>query len=374
MNKILLRHLISLLLVTLLLILSARILDQNEREKIPPLVKEWLALPYMDMENDADRELALEMLDYYAPENHREHIAFIDELGRYSRRQRQNLARGLAAGEGLGGGVIKKITGMYIRFIILFLIAFMFSYYGSVTLGTYLFIRENQENSGWRRAALDALRRIYASGKQVFREKQAWRDFFVNSLKTAGAGMLYLIFFSPAYVIAYTFKSRFDTDMFFFVVVLGVISNGMLITYTEKFYTFLQQEKNKGYVALAGVKGLWDNFRFGFSDGIAFKYILRWRKRFPGHIMDVIYENARYQFFRALKEMAAYLISSLIITEMALNVQGHLSYGMLQYLYYGDYAPVALIVLGLFWLVKLTEIVIDMLALREDRRLGYAEK
>ncbi|RMH60262.1 MAG: hypothetical protein D6677_14065 [Calditrichaeota bacterium] len=358
------RHLISLALVSLVLISVAVLLDKATVNTLPADVKAWLELPYLDWQRESDRALVKEMLDYYQPDRSSAHKDFVEKLTRIDRRKRQELARGIPQIVGINPATLHHLWDMYIRFILIYAASFLISYYGAVTLGLWKFIREAREEIAKPFSFLTLLRR---------REKDLllWKMTLRQAGRRMAKAVVYMLFFSPAYVIAYSFKSRFDTDMFLFVMLLGVISNGMLITYTQKFYTFLRQEKEKGYVALARVKGLSDDFRFNTEKGIALKNLLHWRKKFPGHLLDVIYENARYPFLRSLREMAAYLISSLVITEMALNVQGHLSYGMLQYVYYGDYAPVVLIVLGLFWLVKITEMIVDGLACRMDRRLGH---
>ncbi len=69
--------------------------------------------------------------------------------------------------------------------------------------------------------------------------------------------------------------------------------------------------------------------------------------------------NARYQFLTTLKEHASFLITGLIIIEMALNIQGHLGYELMQNILYKQYDVVLSIILGMFLLVKSTEIVVD---------------
>ncbi len=64
-------------------------------------------------------------------------------------------------------------------------------------------------------------------------------------LKALLKGVAYTILFAPAYVIAYSFKTRIDTDSLLFMIVLGVVSNGLLINYANKFYAFLAAESRK---------------------------------------------------------------------------------------------------------------------------------
>ncbi len=370
MVKIAARHLVSLLVVTL--ILGALIVNLNRPQADPrqKALNEWLQLSFLHADDPADRVLLKEMLDYFEPGKEAAHRQLVEDLAAESKRRRLEMARGRTEKKVLDAQTAGHILYMFLMFTLIFICALLISYYGALTLGTLRFIYQRQQKPSAFRRWLTALR----ARPDHWQAETAWvyaRSLLKPGVIIVGRFFAYAVLFSPAYVLAYSFKSRFDSDMFLFVILLGVISNGMLITYTHKFYTFLDSESRKGFVDLARVKQMHDSYAFNKKNGISRKQLLHWNKRFPGHVLGVIYENAHYQYTQTLKEQAAYLISSLIITEMALNVQGHLSYSMLQYLYYGDYAPVALIVLCLFWLVKLTELVVDLVAFRRDKKLGY---
>jgi hypothetical protein len=75
--------------------------------------------------------------------------------------------------------------------------------------------------------------------------------------------------------------------------------------------------------------------------------------------------NARYQYISTVKEQAAFLVTGLIIIEMALNIQGYFSYELLKQLLYKNYDIVIVIILGIFYVVKGTEILIDYFKNRE---------
>ena len=149
------------------------------------------------------------------------------------------------------------------------------------------------------------------------------------------------------------------------MIILGVISNGLLITYAQKFYTFLVTESRKGYVQTAIVKNLTTSY---FKDGIPLKSIFSIKKFFPGHVFQHIFLNARFQYFGDLKEQASFLITGLIIIEMALNIQNHLGYELLQNLLYKNYLYVLLIILGIFLVVKFTEIFTDVILQKETKK------
>lgn len=86
-------------------------------------------------------------------------------------------------------------------------------------------------------------------------------------------------------------------------------------------------------------------------------------------MFDHIFSNAAHQYLPTIKEQASFLISGLIIIEMALNIHGHLSYEMLRQLLYRNYSIVAVIILFIFYTVKATEIVADYLVFRGNEKL-----
>jgi hypothetical protein len=56
---------------------------------------------------------------------------------------------------------------------------------------------------------------------------------------------------------------------------------------------------------------------------------------------------------------------------MALNIQGHFCYELLQQILYKQYDIAAVIIFGIFLTVKATEIVIDIWEHKEKRKYGY---
>jgi hypothetical protein len=154
------------------------------------------------------------------------------------------------------------------------------------------------------------------------------------------------------------------------MVLLAAVSNGLLITYANKFHAFLVAESRRGYVLTARVKNLEADYS---PSTIGWRSILRPFKRFDGHIFEHIYTNARHQYGPTMKEQAAFLITGLIIIEMALNIHGHLSYELLRQMLYRNYDIVLSVILLIFLTVKITEIAADMLAERAAARYENRE-
>ncbi len=252
---------------------------------------------------------------------------------------------------------------MYLNFILIYLIVMAVTYYGVQTLGIYFFVRKKQGHPLPVVALLQALRRVT--------EDSTWvniRRLLRLAFQYFAAFLGYLILFSPAYVIAYSIKSDFNTESVLFMILLGVISNAVLITYANKFYHLLLNESRKGYVRTAIVKNLESSYRLR-GGTLRWRQLLALRKNFDGHVLQHIFMNARYQYLATFKEQAAFLITGLIIIEMALNIHEHLSYELLQQLLYKNYDLVVLIVWGIFLLVKATEFFTDWLLLRWEKRL-----
>jgi len=181
-------------------------------------------------------------------------------------------------------------------------------------------------------------------------------------------GFATFVLFCPAYVIAYSIRTEFNTDTVIFLVLLGVVSNGVLITYANKFHAFLVAESRKGYVDTAVVKNLDNTYAHHDTLGIPLAAIVRPVKSFEGHVFDHIFKNAQFQYLSTLKEQASFLITGLIIIEMALNIHGHLSYELLRQLLYKNYSIVAVIILEIFYTVKMTDIVTDYIIHRQSLR------
>jgi hypothetical protein len=254
---------------------------------------------------------------------------------------------------------IIQILWMYFKFILIYLIVLAITYYAAQSLAILKFIKMRQNRSSYLRLLINHF--------QTEREIVKKLDFSLL-FKAIIKGVIFFILFSPAYVIAYSFKTRFDTDSILFMIILGVISNGLLISYTQKFFTFLHAESRKGYVNTARVKNLKNNYSTLAQNGITYRQIFALRKSFSGHVFEHIYKNAHFQYIASIKEQASYLISGLVIIEMALNIQGHLCYELLQNILYNNYNIVLLIVFLIFILLKLTEICIDYLKYRLARR------
>jgi hypothetical protein len=239
--------------------------------------------------------------------------------------------------------------GMYVRFIFVFLAVMFLAYYGAQTLALYRYVRYRQNMS----APFDRRDRIVAGGMWTF---------------------LSFLLFAPGYVIVYALKSVIDTSSVFVMIVLGVVSNGVLANYAHKFYTLLLHEGRKGYVQTAFVKNVRTDFTWNTPEGLRLQWLLGWRKHFPGHVLDNIFRNACHQYKATLKEQASFVITGLVIIEMALNIQGHLCYELLQDILFKQYGAVLGIMFSIFCIVKMTDVIVDAWIWRGEQRLSNADE
>jgi hypothetical protein len=254
---------------------------------------------------------------------------------------------------------VAELITPYGVFLFLYAVLFVITTLAARSFGTFRFIREKQNRRSEIRSALDAL----LSGKHG----SVTRGLL--HLGSAGIrGAMLLILFSPAYIAAYAVRTKLDTQNVLFVIILGVLSNGLLIAYANKFATFLMNESRRGYVEAAVVKGLRADFTLGRSEGLPWSVLWNPVSGSHNHVFSHIYQNAAVQFLPSIKEHASFLVTSLAIVEMALNLNGHLCYLLLQHLLEREYGLVLLIMFGIFLAVKAVEIIVDVFSAVHHRR------
>jgi hypothetical protein len=330
-------------------------------------IQDYMQLPFLDLNSPEDRILLQETLNFYDPRNLAQHNDLMVDLEHYLNDRMTVSVRIRELSDGISVKRLMIILGMLLKFAVVYILVLLLTYYGVETFAIYRFIRTQNP--------LTFITSLTVAGQRVMNAR-SWPkrlNYLWQLLVKIGLGLLraliMLTLFAPAYVIAYSFKTSFDTDSLLLMIILGVISNGLLITYTQKYYTFLVSESRKGYVQTAIVKNLKHEYRFRRKDGISFSSIFRLKKKFPGHVFGHIYQNVRVQYLNTLKEQASFLISGLIIIEMALNIQGHLCYELMQNILYKNFSAVLIIIFGVFLIVKLTEIFIDHLVSVQRRKI-----
>ena len=371
MYKTFYNHLISIIFVGILFIIIQLLFPTetlDDKYSDLSLIQTYTELDFLDLNSPEDRQLLREALEIYDPLNTSSHDSLLTEIEQYLTNQMRASAGSRELSQGVDGDKLASILFMLIKFATVYILVLLITYYGVETFAVYRFVH-------------DKYRLSFIKSLSILTHKLAdtsdYKSKFIYLLKMIGKtgrivakALMTLILFAPAYVIAYSFKTRFDTESIILMVILGVISNGLLITYAQKYYTFLLSESRRGYVQTAIVKNLNAVFIFDEENGISLSSIFRFNKKFPGHIFDQIYENVRFQYLTTLKEQASFLITGLIIIEMALNIQGHLCYELMQNILYKNISVVLIILFGIFLIVKLTQIVIDGILIKHQSRIG----
>jgi hypothetical protein len=365
-KRTILEHCASILFVALIFALVLGYLeytDQQAEEARTHLVRPYLSLK-IDFGDPMQMAMFREALNLYHPENPEANDSLIQAINDYRMAEFTNPAY-KTGGEarGLTWAKASTLSWMYLQFIVVYALVMVLTYAGAQSMAVYRFIKMKQNSTSYLATLLRTLKM-----QRFQRHQHPIAAPFFLLVKAIGKGVAYTILFAPAYVIAYSLKTRFDTDSLLFMIVLGVASNGLLINYANKFYAFLVAESRKGYVETAIVKNLSNSYDWHVPGGLRYGAILQPTKMFSSHVFRHIYMNARHQYLPALKEHASFLISGLIIIEMALNIQGHLGYELLQNILYRRYEVVMVILLAIFLVVKATEILVDVWVYKESRR------
>lgn len=348
MNPRIREHVISFVLIATVAVAAIgayQFSRSDHRKKGPKL--ELLSQQFVSLSDPLHRAVLADIGDLFYKDSPTEYEALTAALKVQSEQAIHKRLDEEHTSEVLSFGKVVDIAFMFLKFLLTYGAVMVITYYGVETIAVYRFVKSQSSR--------DPL----ASGrKSPFWKRALW--------KTAGvAGGLVL--FSPAYVIAYSVRTKFSTDDFVFMVLLATISNGLLMTYANKFRVFLTSESRKGYVMTAIVKNLRSDYHIG-SPGMSLRAILHPIKRFDAHVFNHIFTNARNQFIPTIKEQAAFLITGLVIIEMALNIHGHLSYEMLRQLLFRNYDIVIAILLTIFTAVKLTELAADLVMIRLNRK------
>jgi len=347
----LLEHILGVIVVSAILIGILFVINQsNKKTEKAQLahISKFIDCDFIDFNDPFHKSLLKDVMNIYYPGQYDKNKELVKEIIYYKEEQFSQSLQRSHVQETLSGERLLRLFIMYIKFILVYVLVMILTYYGVQSFGVWRFIKKKQRSPVFQ----------HESGRNIGR-------LLLSPFRKIAKSIIYFILFSPSYVIAYSIRTEFNTETIFFMVLLGVVSNGLLVMYTNKFYTFLVSESRKGYVETARVKNLKTSYARHASDGISLGAIFRPIKRFDGHIFGHIFKNAHHQYFATIKEQASFLITGLIIIEMALNIHGHLSYEMLRQILYKNYEIVIVIILGIFYTVKLTEIVTDFIIHRE---------
>ena len=366
--RVVLEHLSAVLVVGIALALVPALMHRNDaasRTGPDPRIEKYLAIDSVDLARPLDRAILRDAIGVFRPRG-AENIDSLMHLIEDAR-----LARFTDPSRKTGGGraVLSlesalTLVPMYAVFLVAFVAVMVFTYFAARAIAVRKFIAWKQGRSSYMRRYLAAVESRGLAGAL------ARADLL---LKAVLKGIASFLLFAPAYVIAYSFRTSLDTESIFFLIPLAVISNGVLIHYANNLYTLLVAESRKGYVQTAIVKGLASSYAWDAQGGGLSRTSLLFPVRGArGHVFRDIYRNARLQFIPSMKEHAAFVVTGIVIIEMALNIKGHLCYALLQHMLFREYDIAVAIVFAIFFTVKLTEAFVDLWHAVETRRYENA--
>lgn len=352
-------HILSLIFVTLIMLGSLYLINLSQKESEQEAfseIKEYVHLDFVNFNIPFQKALFKDVLNIFHPGQYDSNNQLIRDILQYKEIEFSESMQGSHQKDTMSIKKLWQVIGMYTKFIIVYILVMLLTYYGVQTLGVWRFVRKKQKST-YQICITDTKNRTK-------KKKNIIITIGTNIIK----GIASFILFCPAYVIAYSLKTELNTDTIIFMILLGVTSNGLLIMYTNKFYAFLIAESRKGYVQTAIVKNMYNSYEHHGSDGISYKSIFSLKKNFGNHVFEHIFRNAHLQYISTIKEQACFLISGLIIIEMALNIHGYLSYEMLRQILYKNFDIVIVIILFIFYTSKLTEVYTDFLLHRETMK------
>ncbi|MGB2869397.1 MAG: hypothetical protein WBD36_13160 [Bacteroidota bacterium] len=372
----LLGHLAGILLMAVIFGGIVFLVDVQRENALGSLqgTQKYLDIRGVDFGDPLDRALFRESLEAFYPAQTSRNdslLRAIDEL-----RQRQFSDPQLKAGRdqnNLTWSTVGSLSGMFIQFVLVYAIVLAVLYLAAQRIAVFRFITMKQHHESYLAQTVEAIRDFNKKPKNntIILFIRQIPPILVPFLKATAKGLALVVLFSPSYVIAYSLKTALDTSSLLFMALLGIVSNGVLILTANRFFLLLISESRKGYVQTATVKNLNSSFEWNAKTGITLRSLLRFREEFPSHVFGHIFRNARFQFIPLLKEHASFLITGLMIIEMALNIQGHLCYELLQRVLFRQYDVVCVIIFGIFLIVKATEVAVDLWHDWEKRKYGY---
>jgi len=150
MNRILKTHMVSVALVTVILgVLFALALQgrQSSKTKTPPQLQEILQIEGLDWDNAFDRALLHDALDMFEPNQQAGNAALLQTLRDYRQKQAEQLTGHKALLAPLNGSRLLKLLTMYLRFIIIYVLVMLLTYYGVQSLTVWRFVLYRQRRA-----------------------------------------------------------------------------------------------------------------------------------------------------------------------------------------------------------------------------------
>ena len=360
---ILLEHCAAVAVVGIALVVVAAAIrpgPQGSSRRPDPRVARYIAIDSLDWGDPLDRALFRDALAALGAGDRRTVDSLVRAVDDVRLAEFADPSRKLGGErERLDARALGELLPMIVSFLLVYFAVIVLTYLAARAFAVRKFI-------AWKQGRASAFRRYLAAVESKgIRGAIGGADLLAAALLR---GTLALVLFSPAYVIAYALRTSLDTESLVFLVLLAVVSNGVLINQANHFFTLLVAESRKGYVETAVVKGVGASWAWHAPGGLRRRVLAAPSLGARGHVFRDIYRNARLQYIPSLKEHAAFVVTGIVIIEMALNINGHLCYALLRHILYREYDLAVAIVFVIFVTVKFTEALVDIWHAVEERR------
>ena len=355
LRRIILEHLSAVLVVGVVLAALAILLtvvEESRTQPSDPSIARYLAIGDVDWSRPLHKELFRDSYLFLHPASEGAIDSILRNIEEMRIRDLTDPTRKLGGErKTLTWDTVGGLVPMYVVFIIVFLSVLGLTYVAARAMAIRKFILSKQGRSSYLRRYVAA---VQSGG---LKEAVVRLDLLARSLMY---GIASLVLFSPAYVVAYSLRTRLDTENVFFLILLAVVTNGVLVHYAGRLYALLVTESRKGYVETAIVKGVRGKYSWDHGEGLPRMVMFTPAQAAKGHVFHEIYRNARLQFIPSMKEHVTFMVTGLVIIEMALNIKGYLCYTLLQHMLFREYDIAIAIVFLIFVAVKVIEVCIDV--------------
>ncbi len=316
----------------------------------------------LDINSTYDRLIFEDAVENVLKENPTEKEELITSLNEFTEEKYTN--KKLKTGdrrESLSFSTLPGILWKFIKFLLLFAIVEFSIFYLSERLALIKFYLVKEKKNSFGRLLVQKM----AERKNYYiKEKIDWTKTVLLFIGMLGRFFGYLVLFSPVYVIAYILKFNSENITFIWSFVFGIFTNGVLIAAVNKFYHLLVTESKRGYVETATVKNV-PLFPDENLKGLL-KILLLKNGNFGETIVTQIFASAHIQFVPSFKEVSHFVITGLIIIEMALNIQSGVFYQMMRSFLFAEYDILFFILFLVFATVKFVDAAIELYAVRES--------
>ena len=190
----LIEHILGIIVVSITLICILFLLNihkQNAAKEELTNISKFVTCDFIDFNDPFHKALLKDVMNIYYPGQYDKNSKTVNDIIYYREKEFSESLQKSHVSEQLTGKRLLHLLGMYIKFILVYVLVMVLTYYGVQTLGVWRFIRRKQRSPAHRSKHS---RKIGA--------------ILLTPFKKVVKGIIYFILFSPAYVIAYSITNE----------------------------------------------------------------------------------------------------------------------------------------------------------------------